>query len=153
MLRAVLYVSRSELFPATADEDVSLIIQASVQRNDAAGISGALVFTGTHFAQFAEGPADEVAKLLEQLHCDSRHSHMNIVLDEESETRRFSRWAMAYSGPAVLLAQQLEPLTNGGGRTACTAAATDLIAMMQAFTNVSPPRSSISPRHFSGFSE
>ena len=152
MLRAVLYVSRSGLPADTADEEVDLIIQESLQRNGAAGISGALVFTGSHFAQFAEGPADEVSKLLERLYRDLRHSHLNIVLDEEAEERRFSGWAMAYSGPAELLARQLEPLTSAGCRTARRAAAVDLVALMQAFTCVAPLRPSVY-RNFVDFSE
>jgi hypothetical protein len=134
MIRSILYVSRSNLDPRTADEEVSLIVRVSVAWNAIAGITGALAFTGARFAQFIEGPADGIAELLDRLHREDRHSQLAVVLDEEAKERRFSSWQMAYSGPADLLAPQLEPLTRGGGTTNRHPAAEDLISLMQAFT-------------------
>ena len=110
MLRAILYVSRSNLDSRTADEEVSLIIRVSVAWNTIAGITGALAFTGAQFAQFIEGPAEEISGLMQRLYQDNRHSQVSVILDEEANQRRFSKWEMAYSGPSEPLAPVLGPL-------------------------------------------
>ena len=71
MLRRLAYVS----YPAAdlPPTEVSRIIQVSRTNNQAAGITGVLVYTGTDFAQLIEGRPDAVESLWCRLQADPRH--------------------------------------------------------------------------------
>lgn len=134
MLRSLLYVSQSRL---SADDSVSAldrIVAASHRHNPALDVSGALVFTGTHFAQTIEGPPDAIDLLMVKIRDDDRHHLVEIVRDSEIDERSFSDWSMAYSGPSSYLADHIRPLlrdTDTG--TYAPDAADRLVAVMQEF--------------------
>jgi hypothetical protein len=69
-------------------------------KNKQAGISGALLFNGSAFAQVLEGPLEAVEEIFEAIQCDDRHSDVVILRNAEAKARVFSGWSMAYADPA-----------------------------------------------------
>jgi hypothetical protein len=79
-------------------------IRASARsRNHRAGISGALLFNGSAFAQVLEGPLDAVEAIFEAIQCDDRHSDVVMLRNAAAEARVFSGWSMAYVDPDAVL--------------------------------------------------
>lgn len=58
------------------------------------GITGLLVFNGTHFLQWIEGPVQEIDYLVERLRRDPRHTNFEICDDRLVEERLFVHWSM-----------------------------------------------------------
>lgn len=110
-LRAIFYVSESSL-GEEADREIADLVDAAQVRNAASGITGALVFTGKHFAQYIEGPLHEIAGLVRALRADRRHRNMTIYLDENPTNRRLEGWALAYTGPSLYVSKHLERIQN-----------------------------------------
>jgi CheY-like chemotaxis protein len=102
-MKSLLYVSRSQLQPSETDIEVQRIVTVARERNAEVGITGALIFTHTHFAQFLEGPERAVDQLMERLRQDPRHDHVRVVSTPSFERRRFSDWSMAYGGSSVFV--------------------------------------------------
>lgn len=94
----LLYVSRSRLSADEADEAVGSIIATSRTRNKREGICGALIFTGSDFAQVLEGPRENVDRLMADIAMDPRHEEVRILAREDVSALVFDRWRMAYNG-------------------------------------------------------
>jgi hypothetical protein len=58
------------------------------------GISGLLIFNGTHFLQWVEGPPQAIDDLVERLRRDPRHSAFEVRDERYSDQRLFGHWAM-----------------------------------------------------------
>ena len=109
MLR-LLYGSFSTLNIWGADDEVASIIRISIEKNAVRGVTGALVFTGTHFAQALEGDEIGVRELMTSICADSRHRMVTVVHEDHSEVRRFASWSMAYNGRASYVDKPIENL-------------------------------------------
>lgn len=92
LLRQVFYVSRSL---ADAREVETLVAHAR-ERNRAHAITGALMFTGGHFAQWIEGPPQDLQATLARIESDRRHDAVTRLLEGDSAQRRFDGWTMAF---------------------------------------------------------
>ncbi len=68
----------------------------SCRFNAQAGITGALYYSGPHFAQVLEGPREVVLPLIAAIAADTRHTDVTIVQEETVPARTFGGWAMAY---------------------------------------------------------
>ena len=94
----LIYFSRSQV--GTRPEAVASAIWAIETRarrfNTQAGITGALYYSGPHFAQVLEGPREAVLLLIAAIAADTRHTDVTIVQEEMVPTRAFGGWAMAY---------------------------------------------------------
>ena len=88
-----------------AREQIEQIVLVSRRNNEAAEITGALLFSDTNFSQVLEGPRTEVERLYEALNHDPRHKDLLLLLSEPLAARQFPDWSMA------ILA-----LTNGQNR-------------------------------------
>jgi hypothetical protein len=99
--------SRHVTFPSRLCEHVTLerreqieqILLVSRRNNEAAEITGALLFSDTNFSQVLEGPRAEVERLYETLNHDPRHKDLLLLLSEPLAAREFPDWSMAYIGP------------------------------------------------------
>jgi hypothetical protein len=60
---SLLYISHSLLDPASADADMLALVRTAIERNRTLEVTGALIFTGTRFAQIIEGPAAAIEAL------------------------------------------------------------------------------------------
>lgn len=135
-LLSVLYVSRSSLEPSLEEPEVANIVNTAVTRNAELQVTGALLFTGAHFAQVLEGPREAVAGLLTRIEADRRHRDFTTVHTCSVRKRMFSDWAMAYSGRSPFLDRHLKPLLSPlVERDARQELVSDLIKLMIGITS------------------
>jgi len=91
-LTSVTYTSLARLDPNSSDlEDIHRIAR---NRNEREGITGLLVFNGTHFLQIIEGSEKAVDNLVQRLRADARHSGFEIRDKRKIEKRSFPDWQM-----------------------------------------------------------
>lgn len=94
-LHEVLYVST--LSPDSPIKVVSQIAAKARTANEAAGITGLLVFDGMRFCQQIEGPRNAVLALAERIRHDPRHVNVEILHHAPLEERRFRRFSLGYA--------------------------------------------------------
>jgi hypothetical protein len=75
--------------PDLARGQIEQILLISRRNNEAAEITGALLFSDTNFSQVLEGPQTEVERLYETLHHDPRHKDLLLMLSEPLAARQF----------------------------------------------------------------
>lgn len=133
-IRCLLYVSESCLsWPDDAHEVDDLIV-ASRTRNEQLGLTGALIYTRTHFAQVLEGEAESIEAKMGSIRADPRHRNLCVVADEPIEARYFPDWTMAYSGPSFYVDRQIRPLlTDATDPARRRRAAAGLLAFIREF--------------------
>ncbi len=91
-LKCVTYTSLAAL---DLDEDqLRAIHGAARDLNGIDGISGLLLFNGTHFLQWIEGPPEAIDELIERLRRDPRHSGFEIRDERITTERMFGDWTM-----------------------------------------------------------
>ena len=96
---SVLYVSRSLLDINEIDDQLWAIVDVAQERNRRLEITGALVFTGTDFAQILEGPEESVASVMASILIDPRHDDISIMRREPIARRSFPTWGMNLLDP------------------------------------------------------
>lgn len=97
-LECWLYTSRSQI--ADYVQELGSLVEVSRSRNAALEITGSLIFTGSHFAQYVEGPAESVAAIRASIERDPRHTDVRTARAEPCEDRRFGDWTLAYASEA-----------------------------------------------------
>ena len=93
-LHEVLYVST--LSPDSPVTVVSQIAAKARTANEAAGVTGLLVFDGMRFCQQIEGPRKQVLGLIERIRQDPRHVNVEILHHAPLAKRRFRRFSLGY---------------------------------------------------------
>lgn len=91
-LHQVFYISRSLATP----QEVDRILERARHHNSLRGVTGALLFTGGHFAQLLEGSREALADTMAEIKADARHEAVTLLIDGEASSRRFEAWTMAY---------------------------------------------------------
>ena len=109
-LKSVLYVSRASLPPEDTMLSVEALVGEARRRNQALHITGALIFTGHHFAQLVEGPAEQVDRLMASIMQDSRHRSVRQFDEQPADRRLFPEWSLAYSGPSTYVDRHVREL-------------------------------------------
>lgn len=94
-LYEVLYVST--LAPDTPINVVADITRKARLTNQAANITGLLIFDGLRFCEQLEGEQKNVVKLVERIQDDPRHTEMHILHNGPLDARRFKRFSMGYA--------------------------------------------------------
>jgi len=137
MIYTVLYVSKTLLeFPA-GEAEVADIVAFSRSRNAGLEVTGALISTGTYFAQLLEGPREAVEELMRSIDADPRHMRIKTMRTAE-EARRFAGWSMAYSGTADYVDRQIAPLFSPLSASVTAHLALRLIALMEEAVKLPP---------------
>jgi hypothetical protein len=90
--KCVTYTSLAAL--DLSEEQLRSIHEAAHTLNGIDGISGLLLFNGTHFLQCVEGPPDAIDDLIERLRRDPRHSGFEIRDERMADERYFGDWSM-----------------------------------------------------------
>lgn len=111
-MERLLYISESKIEPMCAEVAVAKIVSVSVHNNAREGLTGALLFTGTHFAQILEGAPYSIDQLMLVLYADPRHENLRIVDRSPITARRFPDWNMAYSGPSQFVSRHVLRILN-----------------------------------------
>ena len=74
--------------------DLEEIHRTAREVNALEGITGLLIFNGTHFLQIVEGAPDAIDELIERLRRDPRHSGLEVRDERMIATRSFPDWTM-----------------------------------------------------------
>ena len=106
-MERLLYISESCIKDSDARPMIAQIVAASQIRNAKLAITGALLFTGTHFAQILEGPTESIDLLMMSINADLRQGNILIADRSVIVTRRFPDWKMAYYGPSLFVSRQV----------------------------------------------
>jgi hypothetical protein len=77
------------------------ILDVARKNNEEGAVTGALLFSGTNFAQALEGPLPAVERIFEKIQRDARHCDVTVLHSGESDQRDFPSWSMALAGSAV----------------------------------------------------
>jgi hypothetical protein len=107
---SLLYVSKSNLTLPEEAGEVLAIVATARRRNAELGVTGALVFTESRFAQVLEGDEEAIDALMLSILKDRRHEQVTVVDRTEVAMRRFPQWSMAYSGPSLYVDRHIKPL-------------------------------------------
>lgn len=111
-MQRLIYVSKSNIEITEADAVVAQIVAEAQKRNARLNLTGALIFTGTHFAQVLEGSPEDIEEMMASLQRDSRHQMIAIVNQAPIMKRRFDDWKMAYQGRSDFMTRQLHRLLH-----------------------------------------
>lgn len=94
---------------------IDALVRFADRRNPGLGVTGALVFTGTHFAEALEGSEDVVGDLMMRMRGDHRHRIL-VEFGRDIDARLFNFWALAYAGPSMYIARTVaRVLANAPG--------------------------------------
>lgn len=98
------FVYTSRLAPGHGATTVASILEVSRTRNRERGLSGVLVFDGERFAQWLEGPPEQVLALAARLEVDPRHVEMRVLHTgiRAAADRLSLTWRAGYAEPADL---------------------------------------------------
>jgi len=132
-LHSLLYVSRSALPEDNLQAAVDAIVSDARLRNAKTGLTGALLFTGTHFAQYFEGEESGLEMLFSSLERDPRHEKLRVIDRSRIDRRRFRTWNMAYFGPAQFVARPILELAEGHQNSTQFRGSRWLIELMREF--------------------
>jgi hypothetical protein len=91
-LKSLTYTSLARLDLETSD--LEAIHRTAREVNALEGITGLLIFNGTHFLQIVEGAPDAIDELVERLRRDPRHSGFEVRDERPVEVRSFPDWSM-----------------------------------------------------------
>jgi hypothetical protein len=91
-LKSLTYTSLAKLDLDAAD--LEAIHRTAREVNALEGVTGLLIFNGTHFLQIVEGAPHAVDDLVERLRRDRRHSGIEIRDQREIAERSFPDWSM-----------------------------------------------------------
>ena len=91
-LKSLTYTSLAKL--DLSAEDLSAIHRSARELNALDGITGLLVFNGTHFLQIIEGAGPAIDDLLARLRRDPRHFGLEVRDERAVAARSFPGWSM-----------------------------------------------------------
>lgn len=104
------------------EREIRAILAVARRNNQANGVTGALLFTASGFAQVLEGARDTVECTFERIGSDPRHTDVNILRFGPIESRTFPDWSMGFCdqtlpGAADPLAHLLTDANFGARRS------------------------------------
>ena len=111
-MQRLIYVSESRIEHTDVDSELAKIVDYSQVKNVQLGITGALLFTGKHFAQVLEGPPEAIHILMAFIYNDPRHTNISVVDRSPITDRRFADWQMAYQGPSQFVSRHVARLMD-----------------------------------------
>lgn len=91
-IKSLTYTSMARLDLSAADLDAIHVTARDLNALD--GVTGLLVFNGTHFLQIVEGAETAIDDLVERLRRDPRHSGLEIRDERFVAARSFPDWSM-----------------------------------------------------------
>lgn len=100
---ALLYASRALVTGEEAEAAVEDIVRGARERNAGLGVTGALLFSGGHFAQWLEGSRAAVDELMRSIARDPRHTDIVILDAAATAARSFPDWTLAYAGSSTFV--------------------------------------------------
>ena len=111
-MERLLYVSKSKIEKAEAFAVVARIVMKSKEWNIDHNLTGALIFTGTHFAQVLEGSQQDIDDVMVIIKSDPRHEEVSVINRSPITERQFPTWVMAYQGPSQFVSRHVTRLLH-----------------------------------------
>ena len=133
-MESLLYISESRIEACKAESALNSIIATARAFNPTVGITGALIYTGTHFAQIIEGDETAISELIAAISRDSRHAEVNIVARGPLIKRSFPDWSMAYNGPSQFVSRNVTRFLNKHSPAERSRAADWLVELLEEFS-------------------
>ncbi|WP_380784551.1 BLUF domain-containing protein [Sphingomonas sp. R86520] len=133
-LLSLLYVSRSTIAASVAEAAVLDIVATAHRRNPLLNLTGALIFTGSNFAQIFEGPTASVDLMMGSIESDPRHKDIVVADRLPALHRRFDEWSMAYSGRVRFVERHITALFDPAAGMQKGEAAKQLRALIYEFS-------------------
>ena len=108
MLTRLMYISLALLPAADVQQALAAITDTSTARNASLSVTGALLYTGTHFSQVLEGMDTAVDTLMASIRADQRHRDICVIEHLPVPHRLFDGWSTVYTGRARYVQQLLD---------------------------------------------
>lgn len=109
-LHRLIYVS------AARDEmsavDLDRLLGTARHNNEAANVTGLLLYHDGSFFQVLEGPKDGVMRIFSKIERDPRHARVIVLQTKAAETRAFPNWSMGYMNAHALHPDQKANLVD-----------------------------------------
>ena len=93
MLSQLVYVSKRS--SQCSEKDIESILEASVENNKKANITGVLLYSKDKFLQCIEGEFKQISSLYEKIKKDKRHYDAVMIALNPTKERNFPSWQMA----------------------------------------------------------
>lgn len=87
--------------------------------NEAAGITGMLLFTEQSFFQILEGQESDVDSCYARIQLDPRHTKLTRIIREVIAQRSFGEWTMGFANPAPDAVRAIDGLNDFFGENSC----------------------------------
>ena len=112
----LIYISENQMDSTRGSmvRQLGAILSVSNRNNEAAGITGALVFDDNWFLQALEGERRAVWKTFERIEEDDRHAGTHIVELIEAERRLFGNWWMGVATRTAATEEAFRPHMRNG---------------------------------------
>jgi hypothetical protein len=95
MITQMVYIS--EYTGQNTEADLEAILQACRTHNEALSVTGLLIFVGGSFIQVLEAEDSRTLHgLFDRIAHDTRHTRVDILLEQQLPRRLFSNWSMAW---------------------------------------------------------
>ncbi|UVO51445.1 BLUF domain-containing protein [Sphingomonas sp. SUN019] len=142
MLDSILYISENRLRRQSDEDQLAHIQYVSVSRNSLYDITGVLIATPDHFAQFMEGDVRGLDAVMNSIRADPRHTRIVMADTPPSRERLFPNWRMARFGPGAFVNDHVRPLVERRKGRLTPNGARELITLMRRMVSdfrVRPP--------------
>jgi hypothetical protein len=93
-LRRISYISSAR--SSLTKDDLDAILDASRRQNEAAGITGLLLYHDGNFFQAMEGGFEHAERTFARIRRDNRHRGIIVLESHAVPERLFRRWSMAF---------------------------------------------------------
>ena len=137
MLRCLVYLSTARsLF---SDADLMALLKTSQASNQAAGITGLLLYSSGNFIQLLEGDGEAVRALYTRITQDPRHHNCIPLYDRAAPARLFPDWSMGFRPTAAMSTDEQSAVsrfladTNAGIRQPDDTAAPTALKLLERF--------------------
>lgn len=79
-----------------APEELVALLEVSRHNNEAAGLSGMLLYSSQSFLQMLEGDPAALTATYARIGADDRHTNLRLLLDAEVPAPLFPDWTMGF---------------------------------------------------------
>lgn len=144
LLSAVVY--RSTARPGLSSAELGAMLSAARARNANEHLTGLLLYTGTHFFQWLEGPVDGVDHVWASIQRDHRHQDIELLGRPHLPVRLFRGWEMGLASTSRGIAEGIDDvvLVEDGFYEALDRAENSMGAILELLSHIAPPASVLS---------
>ena len=93
-MKRIIYCSQASY--DFAPQELVTLLEVSRRNNEAAGLSGMLLYSSQSFLQLLEGDPVALAATYARIGVDGRHTHLRLLTDAEVAAPLFPDWTMGF---------------------------------------------------------